>query len=72
MQGLWQFLAIYHKKCIVIDSGAHHCFYQGLGRVKSRLGEDALDAPHAPAAFEKLVKQGQADGWLPADFASKA
>jgi len=41
----------------------------GMSRVKSRLADDTLDAPKAPAAFEKLVQQGQAEGWLPTDFA---
>lgn len=43
---------------------------QGLSRIKSALGDEALDAPSAPAAFERLVKQAEADGWLPAEFNS--
>jgi hypothetical protein len=49
------------------------CFFarlQGLSRIKSALADEALDAPSAPAAFERLVKQADAEGWLPAEFSS--
>jgi hypothetical protein len=43
---------------------------QGLNRIKSALADEALDAPSAPAAFDKLIKQAAAEGWLPAEFSS--
>lgn len=43
---------------------------QGLNRIKSALADEALDAPSAPAAFDKLIKQAEAEGWLPAEFSS--
>ena len=44
-------------------------FPAGHGPCEVRLADDTLDAPKAPAAFGKLVQQGQTEGWLPADFA---
>ncbi|GBF95677.1 hypothetical protein Rsub_08659 [Raphidocelis subcapitata] len=38
---------------------------QGLQRVKARLADEALDAPHAPAAFETLLARAGREGWLP-------
>jgi hypothetical protein len=43
---------------------------QGLSRIRSALADEALDAPSAPAAFDKLIKQAEAEGWLPAEFNS--
>ncbi|KAF8061907.1 MRF1 [Scenedesmus sp. PABB004] len=43
---------------------------QGLARVRDLLADEALDAPGAPAAFEKLLAQAGAEGWLPQEMAS--
>lgn len=43
---------------------------QGLSRIKAALADEALDAPTAPTAFEKLIKQAEAEGWLPAEYNS--
>jgi hypothetical protein len=41
---------------------------QGLNRIKSRLSDEALDAPGAPAAFKALLEQAGKEGWLPAEL----
>lgn len=41
---------------------------QGLSRVESRLADEALDAPAAPAAFEALLARADKEGWLPAEL----
>lgn len=41
---------------------------QGLTRIKAALADEALDAPSAPKAFDKLLQQAEADGWLPQEY----
>ncbi|KIY94687.1 hypothetical protein MNEG_13274 [Monoraphidium neglectum] len=41
---------------------------QGLGRVRSRLADEALDAPAAPAAFGALLERAGKEGWLPPEL----
>jgi hypothetical protein len=41
---------------------------QGLSRIKAQLADEALDAPAAPVAFERLLSQAAAEGWLPAEL----
>ncbi|WIA38524.1 hypothetical protein OEZ86_001845 [Tetradesmus obliquus] len=43
---------------------------QGLKRIKDSMADETLDAPGAPAAFEKLLAQAAAEGWLPAETAA--
>jgi hypothetical protein len=38
----------------------------GLGRVRDRLADEALDAPKAPLAVEALLGRAAKEGWLPA------
>ncbi|KAI8472184.1 MAG: armadillo-type protein [Monoraphidium minutum] len=41
---------------------------QGLGRVKGRLDDEALDAPAAPAAFAALLDRAGKEGWMPPEL----
>jgi hypothetical protein len=43
---------------------------QGLKRIKDSMADETLDAPGAPAAFDKLLAQAAAEGWLPAEMAA--
>ncbi|KAF6262938.1 armadillo-type protein [Scenedesmus sp. NREL 46B-D3] len=43
---------------------------QGLKRIKDSMADKTLDAPGAPAAFDKLLAQAAAEGWLPAEMAA--
>jgi hypothetical protein len=43
---------------------------QGLKRIKDSMADETLDAPGAPAAFEKLLAQAAAEGWLPPEMAA--
>jgi hypothetical protein len=51
---------------------AHHPGFQphsqGLGRIKTALADEALDAPSAPAAFTALLGRAAKEGWLPAEY----
>eukprot|EP00879_Flechtneria_rotunda_P002298 GHRR01002491.1.p1 GENE.GHRR01002491.1~~GHRR01002491.1.p1 ORF type:complete len:322 (+),score=143.64 GHRR01002491.1:106-966(+) len=42
---------------------------QGLTRIRNSLEDEALDAPGAPAAFNKLLATAAAEGWLPPEMA---
>jgi hypothetical protein len=43
---------------------------QGLKRIKDSMADETLDAPGAPAAFDKLLAQAAAEAWLPAEMAA--